>query len=172
MRRAEGRSILDSPDLYHPLSSSLPGALGLRAWLLGGSGELRRPRRQQSGCVKGLTQAAKGPLAAGSCLPADRPGRVDWRPRAGEPGALQADRRAGSWCPGLWEGGGSFAGSSGRGRRLPTTHPGPSSSQQTPAYRPPTATMVSKSDQLLIVVSILEGELPGTWRLQLLLLKC
>ena len=52
VRRAEGRSILDCPDLYHPLSSSLPGALGLRAWLLGGSGELRRPRRQQPGCLK------------------------------------------------------------------------------------------------------------------------
>uniref|UniRef100_A0A8C2P7U5 Centrosomal protein of 120 kDa n=2 Tax=Capra hircus TaxID=9925 RepID=A0A8C2P7U5_CAPHI len=38
--------------------------------------------------------------------------------------------------------------------------PGPASRgrcEQTPAYRPPTATMVSKSDQLLIVVSILEG---------------
>ena len=98
--------------------------------------------------------------------------RVDWQPRAGEPGALQADRRAGFGCPGLWAGGGSLTGNLARGSGLPAAHPGPSSSQQTPAYRPPTATMVSKSDQLLIVVSILEGERPGTWCLQLLLSKC
>lgn len=44
-RRADGRSILAGPALDRPWSSSLPAALGLRAWLLGGSAARRRPRR-------------------------------------------------------------------------------------------------------------------------------
>ena len=35
---------------------------------------------------------------------------MDWRPRAGEPGALQADRRAGSLCPGLGRAAGASPG--------------------------------------------------------------
>lgn len=45
VKAADGRSIPGRPALYHPLSSSLPRALGLRAWLLGGSGARRRPLR-------------------------------------------------------------------------------------------------------------------------------
>lgn len=57
VRRAGGRSIPDCPGLYRPLSSSLPRALGLRAWLLGGSGArwrpLRLPGRLKSGLAGG-----------------------------------------------------------------------------------------------------------------------
>lgn len=44
-KRAEGRSIFAGLSLYHPLSSSLPGPLGLQTWLLGGSWARRWPRR-------------------------------------------------------------------------------------------------------------------------------
>lgn len=74
MRRAAGRSILDCPYLYHPLSSSLPGALGLRAWLLGGSGELRRPRRQQPGCLKSFYAGSKRSSGSGLASPCGQAG--------------------------------------------------------------------------------------------------
>lgn len=54
VKPADGRSILDRPGLYRPLSSSLPRALGLRAWLLGGSGARRRPLRLPGRLNSGL----------------------------------------------------------------------------------------------------------------------
>ncbi|XP_023385373.1 centrosomal protein of 120 kDa [Pteropus vampyrus] len=50
-----------------------------------------------------------------------------------------------------------------RGSRASRNSPGSLFPPADPACGPQTATMVSKSDQLLIVVSILEGERPKTW---------
>lgn len=54
VKPADGRSILDRPGLYRPLSSNLPRALGPRAWLLGGSGARRRPLRLPGRLNSGL----------------------------------------------------------------------------------------------------------------------
>lgn len=54
VKPADGRSIHDRPGLYRPLSSSLPRALGLPAWLLGGSGARRRPLRLPGRLNSGL----------------------------------------------------------------------------------------------------------------------
>lgn len=135
MKRAGGRSIPDCPGLYSPLSSSLPGALGLRAWLLGGSGARRRPLR--------LPGRLKSRLAGGKrCRGCGRVGRgcragvglgSGRRPGGAGPVAAEPWRPAGSGCA---PHGGLFP------------------------LDPAAATMVFKSDQLLIVVSILEGERP------------
>lgn len=113
-------------------------------------------RSSGGGLLSAYRQAGPGGLAA--------PGRGAWRAAGRPPSGILVSGAVG----GRRELRREF------GQGSPAAHhsPGPLSSQQTPAYRPPTATMVSKSDQLLIVVSILEGELPGTWRLQLLLVKC
>lgn len=59
VKAADGRSIPDRPGLYHPLSSSLPRALGLRAWLLGGSEARRRPLRLPGRLNSGLAGGKK-----------------------------------------------------------------------------------------------------------------
>lgn len=125
MKPAEGRSILHRPGLYHPLSSSLPRALGLRAWLLGGSGARRRPLRLPGRLNSGL---AGGKRCRGGGL-VGRQGRAFAEPGLGE---------------GLGGGPGSEAGLRTSLGLFPAD--------------PAAATMVPKSDQLLIVVSILEGE--------------
>lgn len=142
---AKGRSIFDCPGLYHPLSSSLPCAQGLRAWLLGGSGARWRPRRPPGRLKSGY---AGGKRCSGGGLPSPcrlaQPAaewllssvgarlRVDCQPGDGKPGALQAGRRAGSGRLGPRAGDGSLTQSPAVGGGLPAAHPGPSSSQQTP----------------------------------------
>ncbi|KAK7831335.1 hypothetical protein U0070_024623, partial [Myodes glareolus] len=132
VRRTGGRSIPDCPGLYRPLSSSLPRALGLRAWLLGGSGARRRPLRLPGRLKSGL---AGGKRCRG-CGLVGRGRRVrvglgsGLRPGGAGPGSAEPPRPAGFGC-------------APHGVSFPAD--------------PAAATMVSKSDQLLIVVSILEG---------------
>lgn len=100
VRRAGGRSIPDCPGLYRPLSSSLPRALGLRAWLLGGSGArwrpLRLPGRLKSGLAGGKRCRGCGLVGRGRRAGVGLgPGR---RPGGAGPGAAEAPGPAGSGC--------------------------------------------------------------------------
>lgn len=96
VKPADGRSILDRPGLYRPLSSNLPGALGLPAWLLGGSGARRRPLRLPGRLNSGL---AGGKRCLGGGL-VGRLGRAAERhsPRRGWVRAWAAAREAGRAC--------------------------------------------------------------------------
>lgn len=93
VKRAGGRSIPGCPGLYRPLSSSLPRALGLRAWLLGGSGARRRPLRLPGRLKSSLAGGKRCRGAAGLWGRVRRtgvglgPGRRPWGagPGAGEP---------------------------------------------------------------------------------------
>lgn len=135
VRRTGGRSIPDCPGLYRPLSSSLPRALGLRAWLLGGSGARRRllrlPGRLKSGLAGGKRCRGCGLVGRGRRVGVGLGSGL--RPGGTGPGSPEPPRPAGFGC-------------APHGVSFPAD--------------PAAATMVSKSDQLLIVVSILEGERP------------
>lgn len=145
-KRKEGRSIRHCPGLYHPLSSSFPPTLGLRAWLLGGS-EARRMPRRLPGRLKSCNAGGKRFSGGGFASPCGRAGRPSnlclcfqseqgegW---AGGPGpgcparCRRRQARAAERVPEVGSpraGGGSPAG----GRGPAASHPGPSSPKQTP----------------------------------------
>lgn len=152
--------------------------MGLRAWLLGGSGVRRWPRRlpgRSKSCYAGGKRSSGGGLASpwkqagpgGRAAFESGPG-CGWTggrgagcAAGGPQSGVRVSRAAGGWREPRRE--------SSRGSRAASHSAGLLFLAADPACGPPTATMVSKSDQLLIVVSILEGEWPGTWRLRLLL---
>lgn len=170
-----GRSIPDCAGLYRPRSSSLPGGTGP-------AGLVARRKRGAAAAAAAAARAFEKRLrrrqkvlrrrVALSCRLARR---VAEPPGARRRAGLGAGRAAGGSGAGprRWgraAGSGASVGGPARRRGSPETHPGPFPPAD-PACGPQTATMVSKSDQqqLLIVVSILEGERPGTCFVQVLL---